>query len=272
MGLFSFSGSRSNSQSRGFSESSGESGSAGGSLSGGSAVSGSESAQNIAFEDVFARLFGAAEGAAGGLDASLLTDAANQLFTGGTDFLDSIGGDAGTAFLEDRLEGDALLEEQISLLSEDVGRFFTEQLNPAIESEAVGGGALGGGRQGVAQAGATRAAGDVFARGASQLRTRDLESRDRAAGTLLQGNIAGAQTGLAALPQLLGLAESETLGGLAPLAMLSQILGPQMALTDSTSFSTSEDFARAFSESFGRDRSRSQTSSDSSSRSFGIGF
>jgi len=268
MPLFSFGGSRGSSQSRGFSESEGRSES--GSISGGAAISGAESGQRIAFEDVFSRLFGSAEGVAGGLDASLLTDAANQLFTGGTGFLNSLGADAGSEFLESRLGPNEQLEEQIGLLSEDVGRFFSEELNPAITSEAVSGGQLGGGRQGVAQAGAARAAGDVFTRGASALRSEDLRARDAAAGTLLQGNIAGAQTGLASLPALLGLAETETLGALAPLGALASILGPQQTLTDSSSFGTSSDFARAFSESF--DRSRSETTSSSDNRSIRFGF
>lgn len=269
---FGFGGSRSRTTSTSEGQSSSFGRSESGSVSGGSAVSGSQSAQSIAFEDVFARLFGSAEDVAGSLDASLLTDAANQLFTGGTDFLGRIGGDAGTEFLESRLQGNEQLEEQISLLSEDVGRFFEEELNPAITSEAVAGGTLGGGRQGVAQTGAARVAADTFRRGAADLRARDLESRDRAAGTLLQGDLAGIQAGLAGLPGLLGLAETEALGGLAPLTALSNILGPQLALTESSSFGTSEDFARAFSSAFDRSQSSTSSRTDSDSRSVRLAF
>ncbi len=301
MGLFSFGGSRSRSRgsSRGQStssssgESSSRSGSLGGSVSGGFSRSGGRSGsvgtsrQSVAFEDVFARLFGGAEGAAGNLDSSILTDAANQLFAGGTGFLESLGGDTGTAFLESRLAGQGeILDEQIGLLQEDVGRLFNEELLPGIESEAVAGGTLGGGRQGVAQGAAIREAASAFTRGASQLRSDDLKMRDAAAGTLAANNIASAQTGIAGLPQLLALAQAEMMGDMEPMRALAGILGPMQILTqgDSSSFgeqfATAEDFARAFSESFGRSdssqRSQSQATSSSqqssSSGSFSLGF
>lgn len=301
MGLFSFGGSRSRSrsQSRGTSSSSSQGtsssrqGSMGGSVSGGSSISRSRSGsrgtsrQTIAFEDVFARLFGNAEDVAGSLDASMLTDAANQLFGAGTDFIDMIGGDAGSAFLESRLgAGDELLNEQIGLLQEDVGRLFSEELNPAIEAEAVAGGALGGGRQGVAQAGAIDTAAREFRRGAKALRSEDMSRKDAIAQQLMQQNMMKSQTGISALPQLLALAESQMSAEFLPEMMLAQILGPMQALTESeqssfgTSFADAVDFARAFSESFGESesqqssRSRAEQSSSSSSRSgsFSLGF
>ena len=114
MGLFDFGGSTSSSsgQSSSFNSSSSSS------ISGGTSVSGAQ--DTIAFEDIFASLFGNASSAAAGLDPSMLTEAANTLFNSGAGFLEGLGSDAGTAFLEDRLSGDnAVLEEQIGLLSED---------------------------------------------------------------------------------------------------------------------------------------------------------
>ncbi len=143
MGLFSVGGSRSKSQSTGSSSSIDAARS--GSISGGQSVGGSESAQSIAFEDVFARLFGGAEGAAGGLDPSMLSGAANQLFSGGMGFLEQLSGGADTEFLQSRLSGESpILGEQIDALGEDIGQFFNEQILPGISSEAIAGGGLGG--------------------------------------------------------------------------------------------------------------------------------
>ncbi len=265
---FSFGGSKTDSFSRGSSFSQDRSQS--GSVSGGRSESGSTSEQAIAFEDVFARLFGGAEGAAAGLDPSLLTNAANQLFGAGTGFLGSLGGDAGTAYLEERLSGDnAVLEEQIDLLQSDLGDLFREELNPAITSEAVAGGQLGGGRQGVAQGIATEAVGDLFTQGATALRAGDIAARDAAASTIAQNNLVGAQTGLASLPGLLGIAETGTFASLAPSERLAAILGDPTVLTRSESFGTAEDFARAFASSFGF--SRSETESRSKGRAFSFG-
>lgn len=265
MGLFSFGGSKSDAFSRGSSSSFDRSQS--GSVSGGVSETGSTSAQGIAFEDVFARLFGGAEGAAGALDPSLLTDAANQLFGSGSQFLEGLGGDAGSSYLESRLSGDnAVLEEQIDLLGEDLGDFFSEEINPAITAEAIGGGALGGGRQGVAQGAAASALGEEFRRGASALRTGDIAARDAAAGLIANKGSTDAGVGLSSLPGLLGVAETGAFASLAPSERLAAILGDPTVLTQAESFGSAEDFARAFAASFGQ--SQSSTESGSKSRAF----
>ena len=236
-----------------------------GSTSGGFGVSSSE--QNIAFEDIFARMFGGAEGAAGGLDPSMLTDAANQLFSGGTGFMEGIGGDAGSEFLEGRLSGDnEVLQQQIDLMGEDLGKFFNEELLPGITSEAAGGGQLGGGRQGVAQGQAIDAVGEQFTRGVSQLRTGDIAARDAAAGTLAQTSIQGAMTAMQGIPALAGVAEMGFGAGMAPYERLAAIMGGPTTLTSAGS--TSADFARSFSESFGS----SSAKSTSKSKGIKIGF
>lgn len=254
MGLFSFGASRSSTDS----VSSSHDEARAGSQSGGFGVS--QSDQNIAFEDVFARLFGGAEGAASSLDPSMLTEAANSLFSGGTGFMDSIGGDAGTSFLNDRLSGEnPVLQEQIDLMGEDLGKFFNEELLPGITSEAVGGGQLGGGRQGVAQGRAIDAVGEQFQRGASSLRSQDVAARDAAAGTLGEQNIQGIMAGLSGIPALAGVADMGFGAGLEPFERLAALMGGPTTLTSAGS--RSGDFARSFSESFGDSNSNTRSRS-----------
>lgn len=260
MGLFNFGASKQKSSSQSSSYEQANSSS----VSGGAASS--FSSQNVAFEDIFARLFGGAEGAAAGLDPSMLTNAANGLFASGSNFLSSIGGDAGSVYLADRLGSEnPVLQEQINALGADLGQFFNEQLLPGITSEAVSGGALGGSRQGVAQGMAADSVGRQFAQGATALRAGDVAARDAAAGTLSANNIEGVLAGLSGLPALAGLADMGFGAGVAPYERLAAILGGPMALT--TAGSSSVDFARALSNSYGM----SSASSSSSSKSFSFG-
>lgn len=274
MGLFDFGGGKSSSfqESESFSEAAALSES----VSGGQAVSGgiSTSRQGIAFEDIFAQLFGGATGAAAGMDPSVLTSQANMLFGAGGGFLESLDGGVGTEFLEGRVSGESpVLQEQIAALGGDLGKFFREELDPAITSEAVSGGVLGGGRQGVAQGIATEAVGREFQRGATSLRAADIAARDKAAGVLGQQRIQAAGTGLAGLPALGGLAELGFGAELTPYAALSDILGGPTTLTqaDSSQFATSEDFARSFSESFSTSEAKSKGGSKSMNIKFGFG-
>jgi len=225
-------------------------------------VSASQSDQRIAFEDIFARMFGGAEGAAAGLDPSMLTDAANQLFGSGMDFMGAIGGDAGTAYLQDRLTGEnPVLQQQIDLLQEDLGNFFNEELLPGITSQSVSGGALGGGRQGVAQGAAMREVGNQFTRGATALRAGDIAARDMAASNLAGNAISGAQTAFAGMGTLMGVADRGFSAGMAPYERLSAILGGPTVLGSSQS--ASADWAAAWSESFGESSAKSKSSSAS---------
>lgn len=298
--MFGLSGSKSKSSSTGssqsssfsFGQSTSQQGSTSGSVSGGVSAAGSQdtstarSNQAIAFDDVFARLFGNAEGVAANLDTSMLTNASNQLFAGGTDFLAGIGGDAGTAFLTERLQGSGVLDAQMGRLKADIGELFNEELLPGITSDAVRGGQLGGGRQGVAQGQAVEAAAEAFSQGATGLLTQDQAQRDAIAQGVADRSIQGAQVGLAGMPGLLNIAQGGITAQTAPLQFLASILGDKTTLTQSasdsqgTSFSNAMDFARAFAESFGmsqstdqaRSQSSSKTQSSSSGKSFGIGF
>jgi hypothetical protein len=233
--------------------------------SGGFTYAGSQ--ESVAFEDIFARLFGGAEGAAAGLDPSMLTEAANTLFSSGQGFMGQIGGDRGTAFLEDRLSAEnPVLQGQIDLLGEDLGRFFNEQLLPGTTSEAVHGGALGGGRQGVAEGAAMREVGDQFTRGATALRASDIAARDAAAMNLSGNAIGGAQVGFQGMNAMMSVADRGFSAALAPSERLAAILGGPTTL--GSSFSTSEDWAAAWSESF----ADSSASSKSKSSSMSLGF
>ena len=274
MGFFSFGGSKSSSQSSGFSQSTDESQSGGFSV--GSSVQGSQqtSVDSIAFEDVFAKLFGGASGAAAGLDPSLLTEQANTLFSGGLGFLEQLGGGAGSAYMEQRLSGEnPVLQEQIDLLGEDLGKFYEEQLLPGISAEAVGGGQLGGGRQGVAQGAAAQGVAGEFRRGASALRSADIAQRDQVAGMLESLGIDAAGTGLAAMPGLAGIAELGFGADMLPYMMLAQITGDPTVLNQSqgTSYGSSQDFAANYSQSYGQSTSETQSSSSSKDIKFGFG-
>jgi hypothetical protein len=233
--------------------------------SGGFGIAGSQ--DTVAFEDIFARMFGGAEGAAGGLDPSMLTGAANTLFSSGMGFMDQIGGDKGTAYLQDRLGGDnAVLQEQIDLMGKDLGSFFNEELMPGITSQAVGGGQLGGGRQGVAQGAAMRQVGDQFTRGSVALRAGDIAARDNAASTLSGNAIGGAMTAFQGMPGMMGVANAGFGAGMAPYERLASILGGPTTL--GSSFSTSADWANAWSNSF----AQSSATSKSKSKAMSLGF
>lgn len=220
-------------------------------------VSGSTGRQTVAFEDLFRQLYGGASNAATkAVGGSELGSAAQQLFTGGMNFFEGLGGDAGSQYLTDRVTGqNNILDEQIGGLQEDVGRLFREELNPAITSRAVAGGNLGGGRQGVAQGLATEAAGREFTRGVTALRTADQSQRDAAAGTVAANSLASASTGLGALPMLLQSAQSATAPELGIYSQLASILGGPTTLSSSDSFSKS--ISEAFSSSFGSSKSSS---------------
>lgn len=234
------------------------------------------STQRIANADILAQLYQGALSAVP--SAGLFQGQAAQLFEGGLSILDRLGVGAGQDFLRSRVSGESpVLQEQISALSSDLGRFFREELNPAITARAVAGGTLGGGRQGVAQGRAIDAVSREFQRGATELRARDIAARDAAASALMAGETAAAGTALGALPGLLGIAESSFAAPLAPFQALAQIIGGPTVLTEAgsqaTQFaeSTSESIARAISEMFGFNIGQSQSSSRSGGFNFGFG-
>jgi hypothetical protein len=271
--MFGFGGSTGESSSSSSSQSSSYGQSDAGNIALGSSESGSQTQDSIAFEDIFTQMFGGASNTAMGLDPSMLTQQANQMFSGGMNFMQNLGGGAGSAYLEDRLSGDnAVLEEQIDLLGQDLGKFFEEELLTGITSEAVGGGQLGGGRQGVAQGEAANMVGREFRQGATALRAGDIAARDAAAGNLESLNIQGASAGIQGLP---GLAEIANMGfgaDMLPYMLLSQITGGPTVLNSGNSFSTASDFATGYSTSFDTSQATSESESSSSNHSINMGF
>jgi hypothetical protein len=151
------------------------------------------------------------------------------------------------------------LQNQIDLLGQDIGQTFSQQILPGIQSEAIGFGQLGGGREGVAQGLASQSALGEFQRGASFLRSEDINRQLAAATSLGQLGLGQqAQTGgqLEAAGQLnLGGIESlQSLFnlGLAPfdaefggLQQLAQIIG------DPTILQTAQATGEAASKGFG---------------------
>lgn len=241
-----------------------------------SSIGQSSSSSSIAFEDVFAKLFGGASGAAAGINTSAITDAANLLFGGGTNFLDQLaGGGAGAKFLEDRLAGsDQLVADQIGLLEEDIGRFLSETVNPAITGSGVQAGTLGGGRGEVQRGIASRGAAEAFAKGATDIRLGERARTDAIAQALASDETGRAGVGLNSLGDLLNLVTGGSLAGLEPFAALSQILGPATVLTDSQSSQSSQgtSFDFGFDQTTGRAGSQSSSSSSGSSKSFDFGL
>ena len=235
----------------------------------------STSTSRIAFEDVFAKLFGGASGAAAGIDTSSITNAANMLFGGGTGFLDQLSsGGAGSKFLEDRLAGSGqLVDEQIGLLEKDLGRFLSETVNPAITSGGVQAGTLGGGRGEVQRGIAARGASEAFVKGATDIRLGERAQTDAIAQSLASTDINRAGVGISSLGDLLNLVTGGSLAGLEPFAALSNILGPATVLSDSQSSQSSDSlgFDFGFDQTTGRAASRSSSSSSSSSKNFSFG-
>ncbi len=268
--MFGFGASRSSSSSSGYARAMDRSESS--SVSGGTSEAGSlsQSRDRLAFEDLFSRLYAGAEGATGMLDPSILTETSNSLFSGGMGFLDELSGGAGADFMRDRLTGESpVLNEQVAALRTDAQNLFTDQ-NQGIRAEAIAGGVYGGGRQGVAEGIARGRIGDAFLSASANLRAEDLRLRDQLAATLNQQQIGAAGTGLASLGDLYGIGTAGFGAELQPYERLAALLGSRTVLSDSdaSSFSSSEDFARAMSESFGESMSRQESRSRSAGFSF----
>jgi hypothetical protein len=241
--VFNIGGSRSRSSSFGFSQSSSD--------------AQSQSADSIAFEDIFANLYGNAAGAAGRAAAMApqLNTQAASLFSGGVGFLDSLGGPSP---LDERLAAEGTADEQIAALGEDLGLFLNEELLPSIASRGVATGTLGGDRQGVAQGRAVESMLREFARGSTSIRTADVNRRDALATSAAQQRLQAAGIGLDSLPGMYDLAQAGILGELAPWQALAAVLGGPTVLGSSSAFETS--------------RGYSEDRSESKSKSFSLGF
>lgn len=271
----------------------------------GSTFGTSQSRSSVFGADIFKSLFSGASNVAGTLadGAGGLSGAANGLFDSGMSFLSeltALSGEgpagAGEDYLTKRLGGggDALLNDQIQQVKDDLSSFYGEQLAPQIRREAIAGGGLGGDRQGVAEGIAGKSVLSELARSVTSLRSNDMAARDSAATTLagLQASrrLTAAGTGVAALPGQLDLLAGGSTLALQPYLALSQILGSPTVLSESdalntgselsgsdsssSSSSTSRSTGRAGSTSRSREGSNSQYSSSSSNkqRSYNLGL
>lgn len=238
-------------------------------------VSGGQSGSNqaIAFEDLYKQLYGGATGAANNVAmmAPQLQSAAQQLFTGGTQFLQNLSGNAGTDYQTQRLNSNAPVEDIIASMKTDASDLFSNNLNPAITASAVAGGNLGGGRQGVAQGVAQAQVANDFTRNAANLRYQDVQSKDQIAANISGNSIAAANTGLGSLPGLLDIMERGQNAELAPYSSLAGILGGPTTLTTSAandfSRSTAQSASDAFSRSFGEQTAEQQAQSTAKGKS-----
>ena len=215
------------------------------------------SKDKVAFEDVFASLYGGASNAATKAATMLPTfqGQAADLYSGGMSFLDTLNE---ASPIQARLDETGTANEQIGALGEDLGKFYREQINPAITSQGVAGLTLGGGRQGVAQGLGVESINREFQRGSTAIRTADVTRRDSLAGMLAQDRLGRAQTGLNALPSLYGIAQGGATSSFLPSQSLAQILGGPTVLGESSAYGTQT--------------SRAEDRSQSKSKGFSFGI
>jgi len=221
-----------------------------GAISSGSSGGITRSSDSVFSADLLRQLYGGALGAAGTIDPGAATDRVNQLFTGGVGILDRLGeGGAGEDYLNRRLADDngTVLNGQIDALGSDLGRFFNEELNPAIRGSAVAAGQLGGGREGVAQGAAASSILKEFASGAANLRAADLTQRDNAALGLLDAQNKRGATALGSLGELASIGSGSSV--LDPYRALGEIFGAPTVTTESEGQQFSEQQAQEFATS-----------------------
>jgi hypothetical protein len=218
----------------------------------------STSGQTVFNSDMITKLMqGAGASATGAVGGNQVADAAGQLFTGGSNFLQSLQSpsDAGTNYLTDRLNNSDSADAQIAQLQKDTGQLFTDQFNPAITSDSVNSGNLGGGRQGVAQGAAMDTLARQFSSQATAIRSADQSQKDAAASTIAGNSLTAANTGLGALPGLLSVVGQGQDADLDVYSKLAQIYGSPTTLSSSQSTNASATIAQAIAKSFGTNQS-----------------
>ncbi len=224
-----------------------------GSGSSSSSFGASTSQDRVAFDELFASLYGGSAAAAGAIDTGAISGAAERLFSGGLDFLQQLQGNAGTDALAARIGDTSARDAQLETLRTQLGDLFNEQLIPGITSEGVATGTLGGSRSAVAKAQAAKSVAGQFSTGAASIISEDQRQRDAAATSLAEFGLTGAEGGLNALGDLYGLAASGETAALTPYEILSQIMGGPTVLGSSQA----TDVASALSSSFGEEGSQS---------------
>lgn len=180
-------------------------------------------------------LFGQQQGQQGQFaqQAQQLFGQGQQQLGGLTDnpFLSALGAQAGG--------NPDLVAAQTGQLSDVLAQQFTEQINPAITSRAIGGGQLGGGRQGVAQGAAIQGQQRALAAGNVGFQAADAARAQQAAATGGQLFGQGAQAQVAALPGLQALLQSPFNQQIQSLLGLGQAIGGPNVLSQQSAFDTS---------------------------------
>ena len=235
----------------------------------------SGSSSRVAFEDIFAQMFGGAAGAAAGIDTGVTSSAANMLFSSGLGFMDELGGGgAGRDYLVGQMDDSGqIVESQIDQLGTDIGKFLSDKVNPAMKSSGIQAGSLGGSRGEVQRGMATESALQEFVRGSTGIRASERDRMTGIASGVMGSDATRSQSALSMLPSLFGLAESGAMADLSPFAALSQILGPQTVLTDSESSQLAESLGINIggSSTTGRAAAQSRATSSSTSKSASFG-
>jgi hypothetical protein len=238
-----------------------------------SSVGTSTSSQQIAFEDLFKKLYGGAGAAADSIDTGDISQAGKTLFSGGLQFLNNLQGNAGTDALASRLTDTTARDTQLEALKSNLGDFFNESVLPGITSAGVGTGTLGGGRDDVLKALATKAIAGQYSQGAASIISADQGQRDDAAKALASITGQNATSGLSSLSALYGLNQSGDTAALAPYQILSQIIGGPTVLGSSSSTQLSSSLASSLgaqgSSSFGFDFGTGSSKSTGTSKGVG---
>lgn len=229
----------------------------------------SQSSQDVFLSQLFSQIYGGATTAAAGVDTADISKAGSQLFSGGLNFLDRLGGGAGADELAARANGSDTSgrDAQLGVLQSQLGDFFNKQLLPGITSRGVSTGTLGGSRDAVELGEATNQIGKAFSTGAASIISNDQAARDAAAGKFADVTNQGAAAGLSSLSSLYGLAQGGATAALTPYQILSQIIGGPTVLGNSSS--TQDAVAQALSSSFSNQGSSSYGFDTSSTKSQG---
>lgn len=214
------------------------------------------SQDSVFLADLFSQLYGGASSAAAGINTSGITDAANQLFSEGGGFIDTLraaseGTDTSGQYLTGRLTDNSTRDVQVADLKTQLDAFFNESLLPGLTSDAASVGQLGGERDQVARGTAAGQVARAFSSGVADIYGREQAARDAAAAQLGGQTQAAGATALSYLPQQFGFAQEGATAPLTPYLALAQVLGDPTVLNYSQGTSTASSKSKSFGISFG---------------------
>jgi len=128
--------------------------------------------------------------------------------------------------LEQQAAGNpGLVQSQIDVLSQNLGQFYQQQLNPGIQQNAIGASGLGGGRQGVAQGVALGQLGNNLQSGITGILGQQQGLQQNAANSYLGATQGAAQAGIEGIGQAQQQAVNPYLQSLAPWLAQADIYG-----------------------------------------------